>query len=383
MQNKPIYLDYHSTTPVDQRIINKIIPYMSDYFGNPNSLHIYGITAQKAIEEAKKNISELINCRANEIIFTSGATESINLAILGSIKKKSSKHKIAVLPIEHKAVLSVCEYLERIGICEIIYLKIDDKGRLDLEYLEKICSNGLSLLSVMAVNNEIGNIYPIEKIGNIAEKYKIPFFCDATQAIGKINVDFDSWKTTFLAMSAHKIYSVKGSGALIVKKEKIIEPIMFGGEQQKGIRPGTLNVPSIVALGEACYLRNIEMLQDEAEVKIKRDKLYLLLKSEIPEIVIIGDKNSKISGNLSISIPNIPNDILISRLRNKLAISTGSTCSSNIETASHVLTALKLPSSIINGTIRICLGKFTTESEVYKSAYLISEEIKSIRKLFG
>lgn len=378
----PIYLDYHSTTPVDPRVINKIVEYMSIHYGNSgdNISYYHSIEAEKGVEKAKKNISELINCKSQEIIFTSGATESINLAILGIIKKESlKKQKIAILPIEHKSVISVCEYLERYFNCEIIRLQIDSKGRIDLENLENICKNGLSLLCIMAVNNEIGNIYPIKEVGEIAERYNIPFFCDASQALGRIKVDFKAWKTNLLAISAHKIYGPKGVGALIIRKGTNIEPIIFGGGQQKGIRPGTLNIPGIVGLGEATYLRNIEMEIDEIEIKKKRNKLLKLLKSKFKNIIVNGDEKSKISGNLNISFLGIPNDILLSRLNQKVAISTGSACTSGIERQSYVLKELKLPEEIINSSIRICIGKFTTYDEIDLVANIIIKEINYIK----
>lgn len=384
MLKSPIYLDYNSTTPVDSRVIKKMVDYMSGKFGNPGSgvTYSYGIEAEAGVEEAKRQISGLINCLPKEIIFTSGATESINLAILGTIKKNTcQKHKIAVLPIEHKAVLSVCEYLEKSGISETIFLNINSNGNLDLNHLEMVCSQGLSLLCIMAVNNEIGNIYPTAKVGKIAEKYNIPFLCDATQAIGRLDVDFEEWKTTFLALSAHKIYGTKGCGALILKKDFNIEPIMFGGGQQKGVRPGTLNVPGIVGLGEACFLRKLEMEKDEYEIKKKRDKLLLLLRYDFPELIINGNENSRIAGNLNISFPGIPNDILVSRLKEKVAISTGSACTEGIEVQSYVLKAMNLSQNILESSIRICVGKFTTDQEIYDAANYILKEIKNIKDI--
>jgi len=337
----PIYLDYHSTTPVDLRVANRMLYYMTTAFGNASSIdHIYVDEAENAVSKAAIHIAELIGASPKDVLFTSGATESINLVIQGSIYPNSTsktKHRIAVLPVEHKAVLDTCYALAKKGLAEIINLRVDSKGRLDLDYLEQVCASGLSLLCIMAANNEIGNIYPIKEVGKIAQKYDIPFLCDASQAVGKIPIKFEELGITYLAISAHKLYGPKGSGALVVRKEHHIEPIIFGGGHQKGMRSGTLNVPGIVGLGEACRLRQMEMAEDEKAIASKRDRFQNLLLNAIPGLVINGDVASRLSGNLHISIPDIPNSAVIARVRSQLAISTGAACSSGVETPSHVL----------------------------------------------
>jgi len=337
----PIYFDYHSTTPVDLRVANRMLYYMTTAFGNASSIdHIYGDEAENAVSKAAIHIAELIGASPKDVLFTSGATESINLVIQGSIYPNSTsktKHRIAVLPVEHKAVLDTCYALAKKGLAEIINLRVDSKGRLDLDYLEQVCASGLSLLCIMAANNEIGNIYPIKEVGKIAQKYDIPFLCDASQAVGKIPIKFEELGITYLAISAHKLYGPKGSGALVVRKEHHIEPIIFGGGHQKGMRSGTLNVPGIVGLGEACRLRQMEMAEDEKAIASKRDRFQNLLLNAIPGLVINGDVASRLSGNLHISIPDIPNSAVIARVRSQLAISTGAACSSGVETPSHVL----------------------------------------------
>ena len=210
---QPIYLDSHSTTRVDLRVANRVLYYMTSAFGNASSIdHIFGDEAEKAVKEAASQIAELINSSPQEIIFTSGATESINLAIQGTILTAKTKQKIAVSPVEHQAVLDCCQALEKQGLTEIVKLKVDSKGRLDLEDLEKVCASGISLLCVMAANNEIGNIYPIETAGKIATKYDVPFLCDGSQGVGKVPLNFAEWGITFLAISAHKLYGPKGGG---------------------------------------------------------------------------------------------------------------------------------------------------------------------------
>ncbi|MBC7476110.1 MAG: cysteine desulfurase [Candidatus Sericytochromatia bacterium] len=379
-KERPIYLDYHSTTPVDIRVAEKVMYYMTTAFGNPSSVtHSYSDEAEEAITQARNDIAELINASPKEIIFTSGATESINLAMFGLIKDCSKKYKIAVSPLEHKAILDTCKNLSKKNLSETIYLKVDHKGRIDLEDLEQKCQEGIDLVCIMAANNEIGNIYPVNKIGEITDKYNVPFLCDATQAVGRIPINFEESKITYLTLSAHKMYGPKGAGALVIRKGHSLNPMLCGGGQQKGIRPGTLNVSGIVGLGESCRLRNIEMMEDEKEIKIKRDDLLNFLQKNIPELIVNGDIDNKLSGNLSISIPNISNSDVINKVRDKIAISTGSACSSGFEGASHVLTALGLSSSIIGGTLRIAIGKYTSNNDIAQAKNILLDSIKYLQ----
>lgn len=378
----PIYLDYHATTPVDPRVANLMLHFMTTEFGNASSTdHIYGDRAAKGVSQARSQVAELVGASAREVIFTSGATESINLAIQGTIFKHlndKNKPRIAFSPLEHKAVLDTSQAIAKKGSAELIHLKVDFQGRLDLEHLEQVCKQGLSLLCVMAANNEIGNIYPIKEIGQIAQKYNIPFLCDASQAVGKIPIDFEQWGITYLAISGHKFYAPKGVGALVVTKGYHLEPIIFGGGHQRGMRSGTLNVAGIVGLGEACRLRQLEMAEDEQAIALLRDKLQNLLQEKIPNIVINGDLTSKLAGNLHISIPEIINSAIIARIRDRLAISTGSACSFGVAGSSHVLRAINLSEESIEGSLRIGLGKFTTEEEVEESAEILSNAVEQV-----
>lgn len=386
MTIQPIYLDYHSTTPVDPRVAKLMVYYLTSVFGNASSIdHTYGDKAEKAVSKARHEIAKLINTSPKDIIFTSGATESINLAILGHIQSINAPKlpRIAVSPVEHKAVLDTCEMLAKKEQAELIYLKVDSYGRLDLEHLENTCADGLSLLCVMAANNEIGNIYPIEKIGQIAQQYEIPFLCDASQAVGKIPINFNDWGITYLAISAHKLYGPKGVGALVISKGYHLEPIIFGGGHQKGLRSGTLNVPGIVGLGEACRLRQLEMEQDEQQIARQRDRLQALLQKQIPNLRVNGDLTARLGGNLHISLPGIPNSAIIARVRHQLAISTGAACSSGVATPSHVLRALKLSDEMIEGALRIGIGKFTTDEEIDKAANILTVAVEQILPYLG
>jgi len=379
---RPIYLDYHATTPVDRRVADRVYQYMTEEFGNASSTdHEYGDRAEEAIKQAAKNVATLIGASPREIIWTSGATESINLAIQGSLPSNPEKpHRIALLPLEHKAVLDTCYALEKRGWAELIYLRVDSKGRLDLDHLEQSCTEGLSLICVMAANNEIGNVYPIKAIGEIAKRYNTPFLCDASQAVGKIPIQFEDWGITYLAISAHKLYGPKGVGALVVCKDYHLEPLLFGGGHQKGMRSGTLNVPGIVGLGEACRLRSLEMEEDERAIASKRDKLQSLLLAKISGLVVNGDTTYQLAGNLHISVPGVPNSAVIARIRHRLAISTGSACSSGVESPSHVLRSLRLPENVVDGALRIGIGKFTTEEEINNAATILSEAVTQVQQ---
>ncbi len=384
----PIYLDSHSTTRVDPRVANRVLYYMTSAFGNASSIdHIFGDEAENAVKEAANKIAELINSSPQEIIFTSGATESINLAIQGTILTGNStakiKPKIAVSPVEHQGVLDCCQALEKQGLAEIVKLKVDSKGRLDLEGLERVCAGGISLLCVMAANNEIGNIYPIETAGKIAKKYDVLFFCDGSQGVGKVPLNFAEWGITFLAISAHKLYGPKGVGALVVRKGVPLQPLIFGGGHQRGRRSGTLNVPGIVGLGEACGLRGLEMVEDERAIASRRDRLQAILLAHIPGLIVNGDINNRLSGNLHISIPDIPNSAVIARVRDRLAISTGAACSSGVESPSHVLQALGLSPEMMDGALRIGIDKFTTDEEIERAAEILITTIRDICQVMG
>lgn len=380
INNQPIYLDYHSTTPVDPRVAEKVLHYMTTAFGNASSTdHVFGDKAAEAVSQASQHLSKLVGASPQEIIFTSGATESINLALQGSIARShDSCPRIAISPVEHKAVLDTCQALEKKGLAEIIYLHVDSQGRLDLNHLEQRCRDGIALLGVMAANNEVGNIYPIEKIGHIACTYNVSFLCDASQAVGKIPINFAEWGITYLAVSGHKFYAPQGVGALAVKRDSNLEPIIFGGGHQKGLRSGTLNVPGIVGLGEASRLRQVEMEEDERAIAIKRDKLQNLLQERIPDLIVNGELNSRLAGNLHISIPGVPNSAVLARVRHQLAISTGASCSSGVTAPSHVLQAMNLPEEWIDGALRLGLGKFTSDQELDRAAEILSEAVTQI-----
>lgn len=382
---KTIYLDHHATTPVDPRVAEKVLQAMTTEFGNASSIdHAIGDRAETAVKKATSHMANLVEASPLDAIFTSGSTESINLAIQGTVnylEKSNVKPRVIISVVEHKAVSDICQTLASQGRIDLLTIGVDSQARIDLVQLEQSCASGIHLMCVMAANNEVGTIYPIEKVAAIAQTYNVPFLCDATQAVGKIPIRFNDWGITMLALSAHKFYGPKGVGALVVRKGHQLEPLFYGGGQQNGLRPGTLNIPGIVGLGEACRLQQLEMDEDERALAAKRDRLQSELLAEIPGIVINGDMQNRLAGNLHISVPGIPNSAVIARVRHRLAISTGSACSSGVETPSHVLTAMGLDEEVIEGALRIGLGKFTTDEEVSEAAKILITEIKSIREL--
>ena len=382
-----IYLDYHATTPVDVRVAAEVLEAMTTHFGNASSIdHEVGDRAEAAVKAATRHVADLVGATSRDIIFTSGATESLNLAIRGTVQhleRSGTKPRIAISTVEHKAVLDTCEALHKQGRIELIHIPVDPQARLDLGQLEQACASGIHLLCIMAANNEVGTIYPMEKIATIAQNYQVPFLCDASQAVGKIPIQFNEWGITMLALSAHKLYGPQGVGALVVRRDHRLEPLLYGGGQQRGLRPGTLNLPGIVGLGEACRLRAVEMAVDEVEIGQKRDRLQSLLQSKISDLVINGDLQNRLAGNLHLSIPGIPNSAIIARVRHSLAISTGSACSSGVEAPSHVLRAMGLAVPVVEGALRIGLGKFSTDDDLHQAAEILIQAVQGVKQVMA
>ena len=380
-----IYLDYQATTPVDPRVAKKVLHTMTEGFGNASSIdHAVGDRAEAAVKEATCHVADITGASPRDIIFTSGSTESINLAIQGTVKHIENKGihpRVAVSAGEHKAFLDTCHVLKRQNRIDLTTLSVDSKARIDLSQIEQTCASGIHLLCVMAANNEVGTLYPIEKISHIAQAHSVPYLCDASQTVGKIPIHFNDWGITMLSLSAHKFYGPQGVGALVAKRDYPMEPLFYGGGHQRGLRSGTLNLPGIVGLGEACRLRQLEMEADEKAVAQKRDRLQTLLMAKIPGLVINGDQDNRLAGNLHVSIPGVPNSAVIARVRHKLAISTGSACSSGVEAPSHVLTAMGLSEDVVEGALRIGIGKYSTDGEIEATSELIADAINQIRSL--
>lgn len=379
--DKKIYLDYNSTTPVDQRVLDEMLPYFTDKFGNASSInHTFGWEAEEAVEIARERVADLIGATANEITFTSGATEAVNLAIKGLCRANRDKgNHIITCATEHKAVLDTCESLQE-GI-EITYLPVDEFGSIDLKGLEDAITTETILVSLMHANNEIGTIHPLKEISQITRKKNIPLLSDATQSVGKIPVDVNELGMDMITFSSHKLYGPKGAGALYInKKDKPeITPILTGGGQEKGVRPGTLNVPAIVGFGKACELCVKEMEADSHRLSKLRTKLESEL-AEIDGIVFNGDPQKRLPYMTNISFRNIDSSHLIRRLKN-LAVSQGSACTSSTHKPSHVLKAIGLSDDLALSSIRIGLGRFTTEEEMEATIRIIKEVIPRLKLL--
>jgi cysteine desulfurase len=383
----PIYLDYHATTPIDPRVFEAMTPYFLEHFGNPSSSdHTYGDIADRAVQTAREQIASLLDAHPRNIFFTSGATESVNLAIQGTVKaiaQSGRRPRIACTTIEHKAVLDTCRQLAQDDRVDLTEIPVDDRARIDLKEIERCCADGLDLLCVMAANNEVGTIYPMRDLAVIAQRHHVVFLCDASQAVGKIPITINTWGIDLVALSAHKFSGPKGIGAIIVRKKSPILPLLYGGGQQRGLRPGSLNVPGIVGLGVACHLRQREQSVEELRIQALRDRLQSKLAAAIPQLRVNGDLDHRLAGNLHITVPGVPNSAIVARVRDRLAISTGSACSSGVETPSHVLRAMRLTQEECESSLRIGLGQFTTQDEVDEAAVVLVSEIKTIYGLLG
>lgn len=381
MSDRPIYLDYHATTPIDPRVAD-VVHHTLTTVGNANSIdHSFGDDAAQLVKTARQHLAHLLGASPRDLLFTSGATESINLAIQGILGDKPLR--ILLNPLEHKAVLDTCHALEKQGRAHLIHLTPTPQGQLDLDEIQRHCADGVDLLCVMAANNEIGTVYPVEAIAQIAQTHGVLYLCDASQAAGKLPLHCRDWGIAFLAVSGHKFYAPQGCGALVVRRDIPLKPLLYGGGQQRGLRPGTLNVPGIAAIGEAARLRSLEMTADEAAIAQKRDRLQTLLQQNIPNLRINGDPYHRLAGNLHISIPGIPNTAVTARLHHRLALSTGSACTSGVETPSHVLRAIALPEAAIEGSLRIGIGKFTTDSEIDRAAQLLTQTVRDIQSVMA
>ncbi len=360
----PVYLDYNATTPLDKRVLEAMIPYLTEHFGNSaSSSHAYGWKAAEAVEKARNQVASLLGAHEKEIIFTSGATESVNLAIKGIFEANSGKgNHIITIKTEHKAVLDTCAHLQRKG-AELTYLEVDSKGRFSLENLEKAIRPNTILISVMAANNEIGNINPIGEIAKIAHKHKVLFHTDATQAIGKIPINVLEQDIDLLSFSGHKIYGPKGVGALYVHKNLKLIAQQDGGMHERGLRSGTLNVPGIVGLGEACEIAQKEMITEATRLANLRNQLEKGILENVPNTQINGDTKNRLPNTTNINFGRIDGEQLLMSL-NEIALSNGSACNSASTKPSYVLKAMGLDDDLAFSSIRFSLGRLTEETDI-------------------
>jgi cysteine desulfurase len=369
------YLDYNSTTPIDPRVLDAMLPFLKDNFANSSNTHHFGQSINEKVKQAREQIADFINAESNELIFTSGATEAINIAIKGVAESYSTKGKhIITVSTEHKAVLDTCKDLERKGF-EVTYLPVQSNGLIDLAEFQKAIRPDTILVSIMYVNNETGVIQPIKEISKIAHKKEALFMTDATQAAGKIEIDVDDLGIDLLCFSGHKMYAPKGIGALYVKNKTKLTPQIHGGGHEKGLRSGTLNVPGIIALAKACDIASGEMAQNLKMISQLRNSLEKhFLK--LPKTFVNGDSQNRIFNTSNICFVGQDANVLIGRMKN-IAVSNGSACSSAIVEPSHVLKAMGLSDDDSFASLRFSIGKFNTEEDI---AHVI-QKIKSLTHL--
>ena len=378
----PIYMDYSATTPIDPRVADKMIPFLREQFGNPASRsHAYGWSAEAAVEEARAQVADLVGADPREIIWTSGATESNNLAIKGAAQFYKSKGKhIITVKTEHKAVLDTVRELERQGF-EATYLEPQDNGLISLEQLEAAIRPDTILVSVMLVNNEIGVIQPIKEIGELCRKKGIIFHSDAAQATGKVEINLEELKVDLMSFSAHKTYGPKGIGALYVRRKPRVrlEAQMHGGGHERGLRSGTLAPHQIVGMGEAFRIAQEEMDTELARIKALRDRLAKGLL-EIEEVYINGDMEHRVPHNLNVSFNFVEGESLIMAIKD-IAVSSGSACTSASLEPSYVLRALGRSDELAHSSIRFTIGRFTTEEDIDFAIRLLKEKVGKLREL--
>jgi len=381
---KPIYLDNHATTPMDIRVFDAMKPYFLEDFGNAASRnHAFGWKAEKGVELARGQIASLINASEKEIILTSGATESDNMAILGVAEMYIEKgNHIITSNIEHKAILDSCKVAEKRGF-KVTYLEVDKFGSVSVDALRNAITDKTILISIIFANNEIGTINPISEIGKLAKEKGILFHTDAVQALGKVPVNVETMGIDLLSISGHKIYGPKGVGALYVRRKNPrvkVSPLIHGGGHERGMRSGTLNVPGIVGLGKACELAKLEMEKDYIHTKRLRDRLQKRLFSELDEIYLNGHETERLPNNLNISFAFVEGESLMMGIKN-IAVSSGSACTTASLEPSYVLKAIGVGEELAHTSIRFGLGRFTTEEEIDYTADQVIKTVKRLREM--
>jgi len=385
ISRRPIYMDHHATTPVDKRVLEAMLPYFTECIGNAASIdHEYGAEAGRAVEQARQQIARLINSQPDEIIFTSGATEADNLAILGVVGQYADRgNHVITCVTEHKAVLDTCHYLEQRGL-KVTYLPVDQYGLVDPDDVRRAITPQTVLISIMAANNEIGTLAPVAEIGRIAKEHEVLFHTDATQAVGHVPVNVGETNVDLLSMSAHKMYGPKGIGALYVRKRHPrvrLEIQMHGGGHERGMRSGTLNVPGIVGLGKATEIAKQEMEAEGQRLRELRDLLWVSLQEGLEGIQLNGHPMQRLPHNLSVAIPGVESRSLLVQLKHDVALSTGSACTTAKVEPSHVILALGFGESRAYSSLRFGLGKGNSEADVRLVAELVITRAWKLKRL--
>ena len=383
--SRSVYLDNHATTPVDPRVLEAMLPYFGERFGNAASRsHSFGWEAEEAVEQARAQIAALIGAAPREIVFTSGATESDNLAIKGVVEFSAAKgNHIITAATEHKAVLDSCKALEKAGRATVTVLPVDADGVVDPDTVRRAITPRTVLISLMHANNEIGTLHPIAAIGRIAKECGVAFHCDAAQSVGKVDVDVETMGLDLLAFTAHKLYGPKGCGVLYVRSKAPrvrLAPQMHGGGHERGLRSGTLNVPGAVGLGRACAIAVAEMASESLRVGTLRDRLHHSLVARLGDIGLNGHATDRLAGNLNLRIPGVEGDSLLAALPD-VALSSGSACTSATLEPSHVLRAIGLDDDTAHSSIRFGVGRFNTEADIDFAIERVVHEVERLRAL--
>jgi cysteine desulfurase len=380
MPHAPVYLDNHATTPVDPRVVEAMLPYFTEIFGNPaSSGHQWGWRAQDAVERARREIASLIGATAREIVFTSGATESNNLAICGITERCRDRRHLVVSAIEHKSVLERARQLEAAG-WRLSIVPVDRGGIIDLDALRAALCDETALVSVMAANNEIGVVQPLAEIGALVHACGGVFHVDGAQGVGKIPIDVQAMQIDLLSLTGHKMYGPKGSGALYIRKRTELAPMIYGGGQERGLRSGTLNVPGIVGLGRACTICRDEMPAEHTRLAALRDRLLDGLRESAGGITVNGSLTRRLPNNLHVSFDGVDGESLLIGIGD-IAVSSGSACSSASATPSHVLRAIAGATAVPSASVRFGLGRFTTADEIEYVIEKFSTVVRHLRDL--
>lgn len=385
LSRRPVYMDHHATTPVDPRVVEAMLPYFTETFGNAASIdHTYGVEAKAAVDAARTQIATLINAnKPDEIIFTSGATESDNLAIVGVAEAYADRGKHVITCVtEHKAVLDTCKYLEQRG-WDVTYLPVNQHGLVDPDDVRRAIRPDTVLISIMAANNEIGVLAPIAEIGAIAREDGVVFHTDATQAVGHVPIDVQAMNIDLLSMSGHKIYGPKGIGALYVRKSRprvrVAEQI-HGGGHERGMRSGTLNVPALVGMGKALEIAGQEMTRERERLRTLRDRLWAGLQKRIDDVEINGHPTQRLPHNLNVALPGIESRSLLVQLKHDVALATGSACTTAEVQPSHVIFALGYGEERAHSSVRFGLGRENTEADVEFVVERVAAGVQRLRQ---
>ncbi|KAK3411896.1 hypothetical protein EUGRSUZ_I00651 [Eucalyptus grandis] len=383
ISGRPLYLDMQATSPVDPRVLDAMLPFYLHRYGNPHSrTHLYGWESDLAVESARARVAALVGASPKELVFTSGATESNNISVKGVMHfYRDKKRHVITTQTEHKCVLDSCRHLQQEGF-DVTYLPVGPDGIIDLDRLRSAIRPDTGLVSVMAVNNEIGVIQPMEEIGGICKEFNVPFHTDAAQALGKIPIDVDKWNVSLMSLSGHKIYAPKGIGALYMRRRPRIrvEPQMNGGGQERGIRSGTVPTPLVVGMGAACELAMKEMEYDHRRISALQERLLNGIRGKIDGVVVNGSMERRYTGNLNLSFAYVEGESLLMGLK-EVAVSSGSACTSASLEPSYVLRALGVEEDMAHTSIRYGIGRFTTEEEIDRAVELTVQQVEKLREM--